>query len=62
MERSVEVLSILLFGVIGLSHILQPSASVNSGEPSNSTGLTGTAKPSNRAAIVAEPAEVCPGG
>src|SRR3982751_3482160 len=26
MERSVEVLAIILFGVIGLSHILQPRA------------------------------------
>jgi hypothetical protein len=26
MERSVEVLAIILFGVIGLSHILQPQA------------------------------------
>jgi hypothetical protein len=26
MERSVEVLAIILFGVIGLSHILQPKA------------------------------------
>ena len=26
MERSVEVLSIVLFGVLGLSHILQPKA------------------------------------
>ena len=26
MERSVEVLAIVLFGVIGLSHILQPNA------------------------------------
>ena len=26
MERSVEVLAIILFGVLGLSHILQPKA------------------------------------
>jgi hypothetical protein len=26
MERSVEVLAIILFGVVGLSHILQPKA------------------------------------
>ena len=26
MERSVEVLAIILFGVLGLSHILQPRA------------------------------------
>jgi hypothetical protein len=26
MERSVEVLAIILFGVLGLSHILQPNA------------------------------------
>ena len=26
MERSVEVLAVILFGVIGLSHILQPKA------------------------------------
>lgn len=26
MERSVEVLAIILFGVLGLSHIVQPKA------------------------------------
>jgi hypothetical protein len=26
MERSVEVLAIIMFGVLGLSHILQPKA------------------------------------
>ncbi len=26
MERSVEVLAIILFGVLGLSHLLQPKA------------------------------------
>ena len=29
MERSVEVLAIILFGVLGLSHILQPKAWAN---------------------------------
>jgi hypothetical protein len=26
MERSIEVLAVILFGVLGLSHILQPKA------------------------------------
>ena len=26
MERAVEVLAIILFGIVGLSHILQPNA------------------------------------
>ena len=29
MERSVEVLAVILFGVIGLSHVLQPAAWVD---------------------------------